>query len=357
MIKQTKIIDPLETLQQDGFKKLNELLKINHHSPTSSSMPLGIYCFRYLFSTQEQRREFEGNANMASGVAVNDALQWHYSHDIWSFNPNQRKLAPHKNTKLSKDEAIAKALEKFMEYIPVNEKDRAKKEHYQETIPQTIQQGYLAFEKIGIQNSNKVVAEDSINHIDDRLSLPIVGRTDAHFTTNKVFNAAEQSVAAPFDDHGQSSVLSDLSVVELKTSWSRPGRVRKDGSLSFASAKLPSTPNINHLQQLAFYCWSLRKRASTISPYLIYLTEGDFVIFTEKNCADLEPQNLKNYYEQLVSNCIRKERLLSRYIDLDEPDMILEEIAKDVEPGFEHPFYWNIGSKHYARAKEIWRKL
>ena len=65
MIKQTKqIIDPLETLQQDGFKKppLNELLKINHHSPTSSSMPEGIYAFRYLFSTQEQRREFEGNA-------------------------------------------------------------------------------------------------------------------------------------------------------------------------------------------------------------------------------------------------------------------------------------------------------
>ena len=33
LIKQKKIIDPLETLQQDGFKKLNELLKINHHSP------------------------------------------------------------------------------------------------------------------------------------------------------------------------------------------------------------------------------------------------------------------------------------------------------------------------------------
>ena len=350
MIKQTQIIDPLETLQQDGFTKLNELLKINHHSPTSSSMPLGIYAFRYLFSTQEQRREFEGNANMAAGVAVNDAIQWHYSHDIWSFNPNQRKLAPHKNTKLSKDEATAKAMEKFMEYVPVNEKDRAKKERYQETIPQTIQQGYLAFEKLGIQNSNKVVAEDSINHIDDRLSLPIVGRTDLHFTD---FNAAERSVAASFDDHGQSSVL---SVCELKTSWSRAGRVKKDGTMSFASAKLPSTPNINHLQQLAFYCFSLRKKM-TVSPYLIYLTEDDFVIYTEKNCADLELQNLNNYYEQLVSNCIRKERLLSRYIDLDEPDMILAEIAKDVEPNFDHMFYWNIGAKHYARAKNIWRQV
>ena len=78
------------------------------------------------------------------------------------------------------------------------------------------------------------------------------------------------------------------------------------------------------------------------------------MIYTEKNCADLEPQNLKNYYEQLVSNCVRKERLLSRYIDLEEPEMILGEIAKDVEPDFQHPFYWNIGAKHLARAKKIW---
>jgi hypothetical protein len=353
MIKQRKIIDPLKELLLSGnenltsFQKLNELLKINHHSPTSSSMPLGIYAFRYLFSTQEQRREFDGSANMASGVAVNDAMQWHYSNEIWSFNPNKRKLAPHSNDKLSKDEAIAKAMEKFNEYVPVNETDRLKKEYYQETIPQTCQQGFIAFDKIGVQNSNEVVAEDSINHIDDRLSLPIVGRTDLHF---KDFKVVSQGTTAP------SSVMAEapfLSVLELKTSWQRPGKVKKDGTRSFSSAKLPSTPNILHLQQLAFYCFSLGKKLRT-SPYLIYLTEGDFIIFTEKNCADLEPVNLKNYYEQLVQNCIRKERLLARYVDLDEPDMILSEIAKDVEPMFDHPFYWNIGAKHFARAKEIW---
>jgi len=347
MIKQAHIIDPLRELKLDGFKKLNELLKINHHSPTSSSMPLGIYAFRYLFSTQEQRREFEGNANMAAGVAVNDAIQWHYSNDIWTFHPNKRKLAPTKNSKLSKDEAIAKAMEKFNEYVPVNETDRLKKEHYQETIPQTCQQGFIAFEKIGITNSNNVVAEDSINNIDDRLSLPIVGRTDIHFTD---FKAPLRNVAAPLASYPNAPFL---SVCELKTSWQRIGRVRKDGSRSFSSAKLPSTPTLNHLQQLSFYCFALGKKSS-ISPYLIYLTEGDFTIYTEKNCADLEPANLKNYYEQLVQNCIRKERLLSRYIDLEEPDMILAEIAKDVEPNFDHNFYWNIGAKHFARAKKIW---
>jgi len=350
MIKQTQIIDPLETLQQDGFEKLNELLKINHHSPTSSSMPEGIYAFRYLFSTQEQRREFEGNANMAAGVATNDAIQFHYSTDIWSFNPNQRKLAPHKNTKLSKEEAIAKAMDKFKEYVPVNDKDREKKEHYLETIPQTIQQGFIAFEKLNILKSEKIVAEDSINHIDHRLSLPIVGRTDVHFTD---FNVSERSDAASSASYTDAPFL---SICELKTSWQRPGKVKKDGTRSFASAKLPSTPSVNHLQQLAFYCFSLRKQMK-VSPYLIYLTADDHMVFTEKNCADLEIQNLNNYYEQLVRNCIRKERLLSRYIDLEEPDMILDQIAKDVEPGFDHQFYWNIGAKHLARAKKIWSNI
>ena len=117
---------------------------------------------------------------------------------------------------------------------------------------------------------------------------------------------------------------------------------------------MPSTPNALHLQQLAFYCFALRK-LNRIHPYLIYLSADDHAVFTEKNCADLEEENLKNYYEQLINNCLKKERLLSRYIDLDEPDLILSEIAKDVEPNFDHNFYWNIGQKHLARAKAIWR--
>jgi len=60
MILKNKITDPLKELLLSGnenltsFQKLNSLLKINHHSPTSASMPLGIYVFRYLKSTQEQ---------------------------------------------------------------------------------------------------------------------------------------------------------------------------------------------------------------------------------------------------------------------------------------------------------------
>ncbi len=108
LVKQNKIIDPLETLQQDGFQKLNDLLKINHHSPTSSSMPLGIYVARYLLSTQEQRREFEGSANMAAGVACNDGIQFHYSDDIWTFHPNKRNLHQQKILNFLKTKLLQK---------------------------------------------------------------------------------------------------------------------------------------------------------------------------------------------------------------------------------------------------------
>ena len=107
------------------------------------------------------------------------------------------------------------------------------------------------------------------------------------------------------------------------------------------------------MQQLAFY---VKAKASThlVSPLLCYLTADGFKIFNSKNCTDLEPENLNNYYEQLVNSCMRKERLLARHIDLEETDMILAEIIKDVDPEFSHPFYWSIGNKYLTKAKKIW---
>ena len=81
-INTKKLDDPLNEITLPNFSRLG----INHHSPTQASMADGIYLFRYIICSQEERRLFEGNANMAAGVAVNDALQWHYSNDIWKFN-------------------------------------------------------------------------------------------------------------------------------------------------------------------------------------------------------------------------------------------------------------------------------
>lgn len=350
MILKNKITDPLEELKLDGFDKLNKLLKINHHSPSAAQLPLGFYVFSRLFCSQEERRMFDGNANMAAGVAVGDAIQYHYADTIWKHNPQTKKLQPQKNEKLSKDEAIKKVIDKFKDYEAVNEKDQDKKEKYLETIPQTIQQAFIVFDQLGADKATDIVAEDSINHVDQRLFLPLVGRTDLHF---KDFKSVEQSSDATSGSfHVSQPDALFLSVLELKTTWQTPGKIKKDGSRSFSLARLPSTPSKNHLKQLAFYA-EVKKPCD---PKLVYVTADGFKVFTKDNCADLEPKNLHNYYEILVKDCVRIERLLSRHIDLEEPDMILKEIVKDVDPDFES-FYWNIGHEFLNKAKKIWSSV
>ena len=344
-----KLDDPLEEKILPGiFKNLN----YNHHSPTSLDMLDGPFVFQKIFLTQEQRRLLEGNANMMAGVCVNDALQDHYSNTIWRMNPNTKKLQPQLNKKLSQEAAIQKALEKFKEYNPVNEKDRDKFEKYQETIPQTIRQGFLACEKIGIATAKEITAEASINHTDHRLHLPIVGRTDIHF---KDFNEVEQSTSA--SDSESAPFLSVLKCIEIKTVWQKPLKIRKDGSRGFSHAKLPSSPLVNHCRQLSFYMTSFFSHAYPLKPYLIYLSADGFQIFSQNNCADLEPANIKNYYEQLVTKGIRRERLLTRYAHLNDKDTIIESLIADTDPQFEHPFYWSIGHQFVKHAKELWSNI
>ena len=348
-INTKKLDDPLEEKILPGiFKNLN----YNHHSPTSLDMLDGPFVFQKIFLTQEQRRLLEGNANMMAGVCVNDALQWHYSNTIWKMNPNTKKLQPQENEKLSQEAAIQKALEKFKEYNPANEKDREKFHHYQETIPQCIRQGFLACEKIGIAAAKEIAAEDSINHTDHRLHLPLCGRTDLIL---KEFNEVEQSTSA--SGPNPALFLSLLKVIEIKTVWQKPLKIRKDGSRGFSHAKLPSTPLVNHLRQLSFYTTSFSSHVSPCKPYLIYLSADGFEIFSQDNCADLEPENIKNYYNQLVTKGIRRERLLTRYAHLNDKEEIIKELIADTEPQFEHPFYWSIGHEFVKEAKELWRNI
>jgi len=334
-----KITDPLNEIPLPGiFKTLN----YNHHSPTSAQMESGPFLFQKIILNQETRRLLEGNANMMAGVVCNDALQWHYSDDIWKMNPLTKKLQPQKNEKISKEAAIQKAVEKFKEYKPVNDTDRHKFEYYQETIPQTIRQGFLACEKLGADKAKKISAEDSINHTDNRLQLPICGRTDMII----------QDFGGGDDATG--SGVSQLSVLEFKTVWQKPMRMRKDGSRGFSKAKLPSNPLVNHLRQLSFYMTNFFSHVCPCLPYLVYLSADGYQIFSKENCADLEPENIKNYYDQLVNRCIRRERLLTRYSHLNDRDAIIRELIADTEPNFSHPFYWNIGHEFVKQAKELW---
>ena len=125
-INKKVLADPLSELALPNFSRLG----INHHSSTSLSYPDGVFVFRYIICTQEQRRAFDGNANMAAGVCTGDALSYIFAKTIWKMNPLTKKLAPVKNEFLTDEESIDKAMEKYRKYKPVEQTDREKFEHY-----------------------------------------------------------------------------------------------------------------------------------------------------------------------------------------------------------------------------------
>ena len=184
-----------------------------------------------------------------------------------------------------------------------------------------------------------------INHQDKRVSLPLIGRSDFSIQ----YDQKEKS-SGGFKDASQAH---RLSILELKTSWQKPMKRKKDGSRSFSYAKLPSLPNKQHLKQLSFYCTAQRP----VDAKLIYLTADGSQVFHKGNCADLEPENMKNYYEELVRSAIRRERLLRRYEHINDTEKMKLEIIRDCENNFEHPFYWKIGNHYLNQAKDLWKNI
>ena len=336
IIRDKKLLDPLADTTLPNVCKL---LDYNHHSSTQATYPDGNFVFRYLICDQKTRRMFEGNAMMAAGVACNNAIQYHLAEKIFKLNPNSQKLVPFVNEKLSLDDAKSKVQEEFNKYNPVNTKDQVKFERYKETIPQTISQLAKAVETLGVGKS--VVAESILSFQDDRLHLDIIGRSDLEF--QKDLSAASSSLSYPSSQ--------PFYLLEIKTSWDRLTKQKKDGTWSFVNAKVPLTPNRNHLLQVAFY----KKCRPQHEVKLIYVVKDDFKIFDKNNCQDLEDENLENYYQDLFKVFQRRERLLMRYNDLNDAEAIKSEIIKDVDPQFEHPFCWNIGSQFLNEAKLLFK--
>ena len=239
-------------------------------------------------------------------------------------------------------------MEKFRQYKPVDDIDQEKFEHYLTTIPPTIRQGIKILRPLC--GDKHIVCEDVVGHRDKRLKLSIDGRTD--FSVQDL----RKEKSLPGVRHGTKTdtPVSDLlSVLELKTSWQKPMKRKKDGSRSFAYARLPLLPNKSHLQQLSFYYTAQRPADAK----LIYLTADGSKVFDKGNCADLEPANMKNYYEELVRSAIRRERLLTRYEHINDTEQMKLEIIKDCDPQFNHPFYWRIGNHYLQMAKDLWKNI
>ena len=331
MSEAKKIIqDPLSEVTDNPFK----FLGLFHHSP-SQNMEDGPWFFRYINCDSSDRSKFDTNANMKAGIATGDAIQDHLCDYVWRYNRLTKAFVKIANEKLTKEQSLEKAIEKFKNHTPVNETDQLKKDHFLETIPATVAQGFKAIESIDIDRNKEIVGEEEITSQDNNLFMPTIGRADLMF-------------------HEKVGKISRLCVLELKSSWQTPGKIKKDGNRSWKKSSLPSAPadKFAHILQLSFYCF-VKKFAN---PYLLYVTEDDHRLFTAADHVDLQSPRIEFFYNQLIKVFKRHERLANRYLHLQDKQKIIQELALDIDPRWDHRFYWNIGDEYLSKAKQLWNQ-
>jgi len=333
MIENKKVLE--DPLLEKALPDWAVATSLTHHSPTQFSLPTSAWIAKYLVLTQEERRALSGNAQMFAGVTANNVLQDYYADTIWSFGPHG-KLQPQQNKckGQNKDELINKHLNNFKNYEPTDEKDQAKKEKYLDEVLQIINHGFSALEILGAAKSSITCEEQvSIQQDFSSLFLPVVGRID--FKLNSP------------DDRVNLS-----SIIELKTTYSRLGKVKKNGERSFFLSPLPAAPKFNHLIQTAFYAAYYNYK---IPVYLLYVNKEGYKIFNADNCYDLTVEGMKRLFSIMCRTFRQREKLLSLGAGKSK-DEIIQGAIDLTSAEFDHPWSWSsFSNEQMQRFKELWQ--
>ena len=355
MIQTTKVSeDPLKDIQK---KKILPLFAtkcgINHFSPSQFAKPDASWLIEYVHFDQPTRRKIlKPNAAMASGIAVGNVLQNVLADEIWKLN-SARKLAPVKWTKLKKEESLQEEIEKYKDYEPTDDKDRTKHQKYLEEIPQLVSNGFKALEEIGL--ASPIICEKQISLTSDNAptfcspcSLACVGRTDFEFGST-VFGGK-----SPHETSPTTSVAFPQKLIELKTKYSRLGKIKKDGSRSFVKAAIPTTPSFNHLVQCAFYSSYYNFK---VPMYLLYVVEAGYKIYNSNNCPGLTVEGLKQNFQIMMNVFRRREKILAINEDKSKEEIIAGAIDI-MDPMFDHPYAWNnYPTDILQEIKAMWRMV
>lgn len=302
-------------------KKNKELLpiwsqkyNIDHMSPSQLNQKDGVWSFKYLFCDERDRRDFDINSKMQAGNAVGKAGILLHGDIEWVGD----KYVIHKPYPKIDDTILDKVYEQaisyYMEYKPVDDMDRQQFQNNKENLVETIKTFFKAFNEISLKK--QIHCERTIAVKLKNCVLPVIGRID-------------------FED--------DNSFIELKTKWGRKApKPKKDGTTSFYNVKINDKPDPFHLLQVAIYWLATKKK-----PYLLYITKEDYKIFTPENCEELQPEKLNNYITQAQLITYRRERLMARHNGEHS-------YFADLDPDFEHPYAWNIGSQYKNKAMQLW---
>jgi len=132
-------------------------------------------------------------------------------------------------------------------------------------------------------------------------------------------------------------------IIEDKCMFPRRGRLKKDGTRSWNTARLPDEPPINHLIQVAIYHLS-----TNLPVYMCYINEKEFKVFHAENCEKLKPENLKKLEKIIYHKALVRQNLLKISHDVNV-------LKNYLQPDFDN-FMWKNESDNslLEDAKKLW---
>ena len=189
---------------------------------------------------------------------------------------------------------------------------------------------------------------DAFNHFSTIVERMIVNGHAAHKTipsydkckpeieTYKVF----EGITIPV--HGYADFKGKI-IIEDKCKFPRRGRVKKDGTRSWSTTKLPETIEPYHLLQTDFYHY-----ATELPIYICYINEEGFKVFSAENCELLTPKSIESRKKDFIQRCKVRQNLMKISNDVN--------VLKDyIQPDFENYFWRNdLDPTYLENAKKFW---
>ena len=189
---------------------------------------------------------------------------------------------------------------------------------------------------------------DAFNHFSTIVERMIVNGDAAHKTipghdkckpeieTYKVF----EGITIPV--HGYADFKGKI-IIEDKCKFPRRGRVKKDGTRSWSTTKLPETIEPYHLMQTDFYHY-----ATELPIYICYINEESFKVFSAENCELLTPKSIESRKKDFIQRCKVRQNLMKISNDVN--------VLKDyIQPDFENYFWRNdLDPTYLDNAKKFW---
>ena len=167
-------------------------------------------------------------------------------------------------------------------------------------------------------------------------TIPGYDKCKPEIETYKVF----EGITIPV--HGYADFKGKI-IIEDKCKFPRRGIVKKDGTRSWSTTKLPETIEPYHLMQTDFYHY-----ATELPIYICYINEESFKVFSAENCELLTPKSIESRKKDFIQRCKVRQNLMKISNDVN--------VLKDyIQPDFENYFWRNdLDPTYLDNAKKFW---